>query len=345
MNPEQNYGIHFISDSFKELQLWLANNQFSQVFVLVDENTNKHCLPLLIPFLNGHVVIQIKKGERNKTLITAQKIWSALQQNKAGRNSLLINLGGGVICDIGGFCASTFKRGIKFINIPTTLLAMVDASIGGKQGVDFNFEKNMIGVFRHPEAIFIYLEFLKSLTSKELKNGYAESLKHALISDNKFWYELSAKNMSSSDIIKRSIQIKQNIVLLDPLEKGQRKILNFGHTIGHAFESCALLSNKKPLSHGYAVSAGMICEAYISNKICNLKNDELLEIENKILKTFPKQDCYNNRNVIIDFMRNDKKNDDQKINFTLLEQIGKAEINLTCDDILILESLSYYESL
>lgn len=328
----------------------LIENSYSQVFVLVDENTEKHCLPLINKYLFNTKVIKIKSGEQHKTLETVQFIWNELQRFNATKNSVLLNLGGGIIGDIGGFCAATFKRGIDFINIPTTLLAMVDSSIGGKTGIDFNGIKNSIGLITDPKAIYIYPDFLNSLPKDEIVNGYAEVIKHALIADSDLWEKL--KNIDAFDfqklssIINENIKIKLKIVAKDPFEQNVRKLLNFGHTIGHAIEAYSLKHDSKPLKHGEAVAIGIICEAFLSRELIDFSNKELRSVSEYILRYFPK---YSLKTILspdlISFMYHDKKNVGEEINFTLLKRIGKGSINHVCTEHQIARSLNYYDSL
>ena len=257
-----NYSIWIGKNSFSKLDISI----YSQVAILVDENTKRDCLSKL-PQIESALIIEIKSGEQYKNISTCSFIWEQLTINNFDRNSLLINLGGGVIGDMGGFCAATYKRGLEFIHIPTTLLAMVDASVGGKLGIDFKGFKNQIGLFNNPKAVLISSVFLETLAESELKSGFAEVVKHALISDNSLWLKLKNTpftDLDWEDIIDTSIQIKNKIVLADPFEKGERKKLNFGHTFGHAIESY-YLEKRTPISHGKAVFMGMILEAEISD--------------------------------------------------------------------------------
>ena len=256
LNPIIKYG------SIKEeLHSFLATNKYTQVFILVDENTLEHCLPLLPNF--DYQIIKIESGERNKNIETCQKIWQNLLNNNADRKALLINLGGGVISDMGGFCASTYKRGIDFINIPTTLLAMVDATIGGKTGIDFGFQKNMIGLFSLAKTVLIDATFLKTLNYRQIKSGKAEMLKHGLIANEQHFTQIISSAIPNLDLIKASIAIKQEIVSTDPFEKGIRKSLNFGHTLGHALEAY-YLANNLDILHGEAIAQGMIWAIQLS---------------------------------------------------------------------------------
>ena len=314
-----DYSIWIGKNSFSKLDI----SNYSQVAILVDENTKRDCLSKL-PQIENTLIIEIKSGEEYKNISTCNFIWEQLTINNFDRNALLINLGGGVIGDIGGFCAATYKRGLEFIHIPTTLLAMVDASVGGKLGIDFKGFKNQIGLFNNPKAVLISSVFLETLAESELKSGFAEVVKHALISDNSLWLKLkntSFTDLDWEDIIDTSIQIKNKIVLADPFEKGERKKLNFGHTFGHAIESY-YLEKGTPISHGEAVFMGMILET----KISDLSESDKNEIKNYVLSNFalpytPKKSSLHK------FLINDKKNQDGKINFTLLNGIGDCSFD------------------
>ena len=302
---------------------------YSQIAILVDENTKRDCFSKL-PKLDNSIIIEIKSGEENKNINTCNFIWEQLTKYNFDRNSLLINLGGGVIGDMGGFCASTYKRGIDFIQIPTTLLAMVDASIGGKLGINFNALKNQIGIFSYPKTVLIDPLFLETLPDNQLKSGFAEVVKHALISDKNLWNRLrntSFEEQNWEEIIETSIQIKNKIVLSDPLEKGERKQLNFGHTFGHAIESYYLEKGTSIL-HGEAVFMGILLEIEISS----LSDLEKSEIKKYILSSFSLPHCPN-KSDLIKYLKNDKKNSDGKISFSLLKKIGNCTIdNLFSED-------------
>lgn len=348
-----NYSVFISNDLPKQINRFLkaGKNNYSQLFILVDENSLKYCYPQLVerikPFQDAEI-IEIESGEESKNIEVCVQIWSALSEFGANRKALFVNLGGGVIGDMGGFIASTFKRGIDFINIPTTLLSQVDASIGGKVGIDLNHLKNEIGVFNNPAAIFIDSNFLTTLDKRQVLSGYAEIIKHALIADAAYWKKVITVDFSNlngfDSIIEKSIRIKNNIVLADPKEQNVRKSLNFGHTIGHAIETFSLEhDNRKHLLHGEAIAVGMVCEAYLSNKICKLSDPELLEIVQFIIgkyKSVPLEDMDMHR--LIELMKHDKKNDKGDINFSLLSAIGKCEINKTAKPDLIKESLKYY---
>ena len=309
-------------------------NSYNQLAILVDENTKRDCLPAFLKATNiDAIIIEIQSGEEHKNIEKCQLIWNALSSQQFDRNSLLINLGGGVIGDMGGFAASTYKRGIDFIQITTSLLAMVDASIGGKLGIDFAYLKNQIGVFNNPKAVLINPIFLNSLPKNQLLSGFAEVVKHALIADKCYWEEIKTtplEKMNWESIIFQSVVIKNNIVTQDALEKGERKKLNFGHTFGHAIESFYLkLGN--PILHGEAISLGMILE----NNLSKINKEEKNEITSFISNTFsiPKKPPLK---ALLEWMKSDKKNRKEKINFTLLNAIGSSIVNqeFTLDELL-----------
>ena len=344
----------FVGDEvFNVLNEYLRPYRNSKIFILVDENTLKHCVTELITqneMLHNAEILEIDSGEENKTLDICYQLWKALADYKADRNSLLINLGGGVITDMGGFIASTYKRGIDFINIPTTLLAQIDASVGGKTGVDFEGLKNIIGVFNEAKGVFIYPPFLKTLDKRQMLSGYAEALKYGLINDAIYWNQLKKGMLSDAKnwlkLITSSINIKNNIVLNDPLEKGERKILNFGHTIGHAIESYSLKNDAIPLCHGEAIAIGMICESYISSQQQELSDQDLNDISTTINGFYNPYELKNSDfHQLIELMKNDKKNENNGIIFTLLSKIGKAHINHEVEVEIILDALSYYNSI
>lgn len=320
-----------------------------KLFILTDKTTHTVCLPLLeqIAEVKEAVKITIETSDENKNIQSLSHVWTELCNNGATRHSLLINLGGGMVTDLGGFAASTFKRGIKFINIPTTLLSMVDASVGGKTGINFNGLKNEIGVFNSANSVILDTIFLQTLDSENIKSGYAEMLKHGLISDTHHWSELIEFNLMApnlkalSSIVKNSVAIKEKIVLEDPLENGIRKALNLGHTIGHAFESFAL-KNKRPIQHGYAVAWGLICELFLSYIKCNFPVDKMRQTVRFINDNYGKMgiSC-NDYEELYSFMTHDKKNTAGIINFTLLSDIGEIRINQTATKEEIYETLDF----
>lgn len=303
----------------------------SKIVIMVDENTHDYCLEYLLTtfdFLKEAEVMLLPAGEENKVMEVCFQVWEALTEYGIGRTDLIINLGGGVVTDMGGFIASIYKRGVDFIHIPTSLLAMVDASIGGKTGVDLGVFKNQLGVFNQPKAIFIDPAFLHTLPVEEKRNGFAEMLKHGLVADDKHWNNIKGKTVESltlQDIVD-SVSIKFKIVEEDPNEKNSRKKLNFGHTIGHAIEGYLL--QKEPISHGYAVAIGMLVEAGISFDEQKISEDEYIEIRTIITRNF-QLIAFDSEEIIsiVAIMQNDKKNSSNKINFSLLNGIGSCEIN------------------
>ena len=340
-----------IGDFWKNFHDFLAGNNYSKIFILFDENTEEHCFIRYIeefPMEKTHTM-RIKSGELNKNLETCQIVWQKMFDGGADRKALFLNLGGGVIGDMGGFCASTFKRGIDFIQMPTTLLSMVDSSIGGKLGIDFYDVKNSIGVFANPKRVFISTAFLSTLPLREIRSGFAEIFKHALIQDVEQWHKLlKIKDLSAVNwdkYIVPSLKIKQRIVEIDPFEKGLRKALNYGHTIGHAVESMAL-ATENPLTHGEAIAIGMVCEAYLSKILRGLPDLDLKDITNFVLKHYGKYDIQSfDTPQLIALMKQDKKNEDDAINFSLLNKAGDVAVNCTASVDLILESLQYYRGL
>jgi 3-dehydroquinate synthase len=348
-----NPSIYYGNDSYPEIEKLLKAQQYSSVFVLVDENTKKHCLPVFAEKLQPGLpleVIEIKSGEEHKNITTCLGVWEKLTESGADRKSLLINLGGGVLTDLGGFCASVFKRGIDFIHVPTTLLAMTDAAIGGKTGVDLGALKNQIGIFQQPKMILVDIDYLSTLPKRQRDNGLAEMFKHGLVYREDYWAKL--KNISDFDIvdfeilIQESIEIKSDIVSKDFEESGLRKTLNFGHTLGHALESYFLSNPQKPdLLHGEAIATGMIMESYISSKMLGFPKDKLEEVNKTILKVFPKIEFQEtDYEEIISFLKHDKKNEGGEINFVLLEDIGKSKIDCRVEEKLILEAFDYYSN-
>ncbi|MFV0547024.1 MAG: 3-dehydroquinate synthase [Bacteroides sp.] len=321
-----------------------------KLFILTDANTYASCLPLLKAYacISQAIEICIEPDDTHKNLNALSTIWMKLSQEGATRHSLLINLGGGMVTDIGGFAAATFKRGIRFINIPTTLLAMVDASVGGKTGINFNGLKNEIGSFAPAESVLIDTAFLESLDRTNLLSGYAEMLKHGLIRNQEHWIELLTFNTDQinyqvlQDLVGKSVQIKEEIVDQDPFEHGIRKALNLGHTVGHAFESFAL-SEGHPVLHGYAVAWGIICELYLSHLIVGFPKDKMRQTMQFIKDNYGvfAFNCKNYEQLYA-FMQHDKKNTAGVINFTLLSDIGEIKINQTADKELIFEIFDFY---
>jgi len=337
----------FFENSLQQLKKFLIDAKYSKVFVLVDSNTEIHCLPALQNALGSieFDLIEVSPGEENKNIDFCIGVWRMLLDFGADRNSILINLGGGVITDMGGFAASTFKRGIDFVQVPTTLLSQVDASVGGKTGIDMENVKNIIGTFTQPKAVFIHTDFLKTLSDRELRSGYAEVIKHGLIYDASLFEKLKSiiPAKLNDEIIYRSIEIKNEVVTTDPFEKGLRKILNYGHTIGHAVESYSLKHDKQALLHGEAIAIGFICEAFLSAKKNGLTASELDEIVKTMHNTYPKyQLAQKSYPALLEIMKNDKKNTAGQISFSLLSKIGKCGYDIYCTEEEIFESLDYY---
>lgn len=322
----------------------------SRVFVLLDTNTVRYCLPLLEKHLpEGYVPIEISAGEEYKTLATCEAVWTALTEAQADRHALLVNVGGGVVTDLGGFCAALYKRGIPFVQVPTTLLAQVDASVGGKTGVDFLGFKNQIGVFQEPLAVCIEPRFLQTLDPRQLKSGYAEVVKHWLIADADAFARNRSLGIMLDDwtpVIEESVALKRQIVTQDPLEGGLRKLLNFGHTVGHALESYLLTQPGREILHGEAVAAGIICEAWLGHHKGLLSDTELDQIETFLFSIFEKvQFVTLETEAIAEYAQQDKKNAGRVINCTLLEGMGRGVYNqpVTLDE--IAASLRYYHRL
>lgn len=345
-----SYPIQLESAGFLALNNYLKAQAYDQLFILVDTNTQRDCLPILSAALSDfhYQTITIEAGEQHKNLTTCEFIWQQFLATGASRRSVLLNLGGGVIGDMGGFCASTFKRGMDFVQIPTTLLAQVDASIGGKLGIDFGLLKNGLGLFANPKAVFLYPDFFQTLPSEELLSGYAEVIKHALIKDSNYWKLLQTQSPNQiqdwAPIIQQSLHIKQAVVLEDPFEKGLRKILNFGHTIGHAVESLSWDTNR-PLLHGEAVAIGMLAESYISTLQGHLSAQELELISDYISNLYSYYPIEQlDQQALQQLILQDKKNTGKKTAFSLLEAIGTATFNQEVSEAQIQQALAYYKT-
>lgn len=345
--------IHFNENCYPSLNQHIKTNNFSKIFILVDENTHACCLPILLEQLettSNIEIIEIEAGETHKTIETCVGVWNTLSDFDGDRKSLLINVGGGVVTDLGGFVASTFKRGIAYVNIPTTLLSMVDASVGGKTGVDLGTLKNQIGVISSPDLVLIDTQYLNTLPQNQMRSGMAEMLKHGLISSAAYWNkfkDLSKLTLDDLDeLIYESILIKKHVVDVDPFENNLRKTLNYGHTLGHAIESYFLSNpNKTDLLHGEAIAVGIVLASYISTRLVGLPMETTTEIKA----------VFNNYYGVIDFeesdlkpifelLKYDKKNNHGNINFVLLEAIGKPKIDCLVEDAIILEAFKFYAS-
>ena len=348
-----HYDIFISNQNSSLIKKFISKNKYSKVFILVDSNTNKYCLD---PFLKKHLsgidfkIVKIKEGEENKNTKNLYSAWTKISKLGGDRNSLLINLGGGLVSDLGGFVASTYNRGIDFINVPTTLLSIVDASIGGKVGINIGRLKNQVGVFNYPKLILIDTSFLETLPKREINSGFAEMLKHGLIFEKNYYKTLSElKNIDSklsTELIYNSIKIKNEVVNRDPKEKNFRKILNFGHTLGHAIESHFLGKKKtKTLLHGEAISIGMILESYISYKILKLPYEQCKNIKQTINNNFKKVKI-NKEDLksIVRLIKFDKKNRGEKVLFVLLYEIGKIKIDIEVPKKIVIESFEFYNS-
>ncbi len=341
----------YIGDNLKaELAKELSGRNPGSIFILVDSTTKELCLPLLSEeYIKQSKIIEIPSGDSHKTLETLAKIWLFLSENNASRKSLMINLGGGMVTDLGGFAASTFKRGIEYINIPTTLLGAVDAAVGGKTGINFNGLKNEIGVINPAKSVLIDVTFFKTLDRQNFLSGFAEMIKHGLISSPEVWNNILRFSLDEIDyqrfsvLLQESIQVKEAFVEKDPTEKNIRKALNFGHTIGHAFESYALESGT-PVLHGYAVAWGMIAELYLSYKKTGFPKEHLHEAVSLIKENYGMLPVTCKQyDLLYDFMTHDKKNEgDGRILFSLLGEIGDIRININVEKKEIFEALDFY---
>jgi len=342
----------YIGDNLKtELAKEFSGRNPSGVFILVDSTTKKLCLPLLESeeYMQQAKVIEIPEGDSHKTLETLANVWLFLSQNNASRKSLMINLGGGMVTDLGGFAASTFKRGMDYINIPTTLLGAVDAAVGGKTGINFNGLKNEIGVINSAKSVLIDVAFFKTLDRQNFLSGFAEMIKHGLIASPEVWNNILRFSLENVDykqlpvLLEESIQVKEAIVEKDPTEKNIRKALNFGHTIGHAFESYAMESGT-PVLHGYAIAWGMIAELYLSYKKTGFPKERLQEAVSLIKENYGALlvTC-RQYELLYDLMTHDKKNEgDGRILFSLLADIGDIRINIDVEKKEIFEALDFY---
>ena len=330
----------------ESLSAFLNANSYTNIQVLVDEKTFRYCYPTIKSILPKHNLVKIQSGEQQKHLGTCQTIWENMTNHELDRHALMINLGGGVIGDMGGFCAATYKRGIDFIQIPTTLLSQVDASVGGKLGIDFQGLKNHIGVFQIPKTVLIDAKFLDTLSFAEKRSGFAEVIKHCLIMDVDKWNIIRRKDFEEqdfNDLIAHSVAIKQRIVQADPTEKGLRKILNFGHTLGHAIETYFLGKPKLHLLHGEAIAAGMICEAFISFKRGMIDQKTLENIEEFIFSIYGKATIKDSDfEEIIALTAQDKKNKGKEIRFSLLEEAGKCTYDIPVTNLEMRLALQYY---
>lgn len=340
---------HIIIDPNPKAALsgFLSKSSYSCICVLMDENTEVYCYPLIEKSLPAHKIIRVKSGEEHKDVTTCSLIWEQLTEFKIDRHGLLIILGGGVLGDMGGFCAATYKRGIDFLLMPTTLLSQVDASVGGKLGIDFQHFKNHIGLFQEPASTLICADFLKTLPERELRSGFAEVIKHCLISDKLMWDKLRIKTLKDQDwetLVTHSVNFKWSVVNEDPREKGLRKVLNFGHTVGHAVEGYFLKQGNR-IYHGEAIAIGMICESFLAHKKGFLDNESLDQMSVYLLKIFGKVELPQDHGPILEGMLQDKKNKSNKILMALTRGIGQAIWDIEIREEEIKSSLTYYTSL
>ena len=344
------YFVHFEENGYLELNKLIASKSYSSIFILVDENTHECCYGKFIQKLTAHCpieIIEIESGEINKNLETCAGVWNVLTELNADRKSLLITLGGGVITDLGGFVAATFKRGIDFVNIPTTLLSMVDASVGGKTGVDLGVLKNQIGLFANPEMVLVDTNFLETITPREIRSGTAEIIKYGLTYDISLYKKINnSVNLNITDLIHRSIEIKNEVVLEDPKEQNLRKILNFGHTIGHAIESYFLETpTKENLTHGEAIAIGMVAECFISSELLDFPKKELENIKQLILNIYGKTEVFEQDfNGVLEYLKHDKKNVGGQVNFVLLTALEQTKIDCKVSTELIIDSIKFYSA-
>jgi len=350
---ESESKVYGTNDLRKDLSELINKHKRGKVFLLMDTGSHKYCYPKIkgLPELEESNTFIINEGDENKTIETISKVWHFLSTNGADRKSLLVNLAGGMPCDLGGFAAATFKRGIDFINIPTTLLSQVDASVGGKTGINFHSFKNEIGAFKHASAVLVCNDFINTQDQENIFSGFAEMIKHALIYSEETWDQLKTFKINDANIealkpfVENSIHIKESFVKADPTEQNVRKSLNFGHTIGHAFESYAMKAGK-PILHGYAVAYGMIAELYLGYKKCGFSMQKI-EAINQIIESIYGKFSFGEGDFdnLFYLMTHDKKNEKNQINFTLLEDIGTIKINQTCTKEEIIESLNFYLNL
>ncbi|GAB3176724.1 3-dehydroquinate synthase [Telluribacter humicola] len=331
----------------ESLPYFFSQTDYSKVVVIADAQTRRHCYPLVKPLLPAHTLITVPSGEAHKNLTTCEQIWDTMTKAELDRHALVLNVGGGVIGDMGGFCAAVYKRGIDFVQIPTTLLSQVDASVGGKLGIDFQGFKNHLGVFNIPRIVLIDPIFLQTLPPQELRSGFAEIIKHCLIADAAKWEEIRHRDLSEqnwSDLIAHSVEVKSGVVEQDPTEKGLRKILNFGHTLGHAVETHFLGKSKEQrLLHGEAIAVGMIMESHIAFRKKMIDRQLLNQIEEFIFSIYGKVFIQSEDvDTIIALTRQDKKNRGKEIRFSLLDGVGSCAFDIPVSSADMRHALAYY---
>lgn len=357
LTPIIQAGIHPVvvgAHALAHLDQWLSTQQRgTRLFILGDETTTVQCLPELlahVPHLREAHSMQVRSGELSKDIEVCRALWSHLAEEHADRQAILVNLGGGVITDLGGFTAATYKRGIRFIHAPTTLMGMVDAAIGGKTAIDLNGVKNLVGVFAQPVGTYIHPAFLRTLGKRELLNGVAEMVKHGLVCDADHWNQVRRAPLhdlpSLAPLIERSATIKAELVERDPMDLHQRKLLNFGHTIGHALEAFALESQQRSLLHGEAVAIGMVCATWLSWRTGHLDRDRMNAVEEHLMGLYaPFHFQQADHHRILELMRNDKKNSGAEFRFTLLTGIGSAQVDIPITAVQVAEALEHYRLL
>lgn len=345
-----SYTVYFEQNGFNQLKQYIRQNRFTQLVVLADHNTYTYCYDYAVSSLELEtppVVFTFPPGEKNKNLLTCEEAWNFLLQHQIDKQALVINLGGGTVTDLGGFVAATYQRGIPYVHIPTSLLAMVDASVGGKTGIDFQGIKNQIGVVSPPQMVVIDTYFLKTLAPAELHSGIAEVLKHGLIASETYWNEVTSQNLDSTTnwlpIVYQSVEIKNKIVSQDPFENSIRKYLNYGHTLGHAIEAFSLSQHHNPLTHGHAVAIGMILATYLSVKKFELSESVL----NRLVRTYhqyysPVDISPSDIEEIIEWMKYDKKNRNKQTRFVLLKAVGQPVLDCEIEVSLLQQAFAYY---
>ena len=329
---------------------FLQETDYSKIMVIADSNTKKYCYDPIKGNLPKHFAVSVSDGEAHKTLATCEKIWAAMTRAELDRHALVLNIGGGVVGDMGGFCAAVYKRGIDFIQIPTTLLSQVDASVGGKLGIDFQGFKNHLGVFTQPKRVLIDPVFLQTLPARELRSGFAEVVKHCLIADAAKWDEIRTRDLAEQnwpDLIAHSVAIKQQVVAQDPTEKGLRKILNFGHTLGHAVETHFLgKPPKQRLLHGEAIAAGMVMEGYLAFQKKMIDRETLEQIEEFVFSVFGKAEIQrSDMDAIVSLTRQDKKNRGREVRFSMLTGAGSCAYDVVVSPNAMHKALQFYAGL
>lgn len=346
--------IYFGEEAYTVLNTYLETQAPSKIVIIVDTNTHELCWPYFMQLLHTDILIetiQIDAGETHKTIDTCVGVWKTMSELSVDRKSLIINLGGGVVTDLGGFVAATFKRGIPYINVPTTLLAMVDASVGGKTGVDLGSLKNQVGVISEAQMVVVDTQYLETLPGAELRSGHAEILKHGLIADKLYWdkaVNLNSLTLESyNDLIYESVKIKNNITTEDPTEQGLRKVLNFGHTLGHAIESYRLeQANQETLLHGEAVAIGMILALFISTEISDFPMTLAQGYAEQLVTIYAKTEfSETDIDSILQLLIFDKKNSHGRINFVLLKDVGKPVIDCQVPNTIIVKAFNFYKNL